>query len=53
MEIKDYYWVNDNMRVGWVSTFMLKGGKPRDQVRLPEIPQVRFGRNGKNQASMY
>ena len=36
MEIKDYYWVNDKMRVGWVSTFMLQGGKPRDQVRLPE-----------------
>ena len=36
MEIKDSYWVNDKMRVGWVSTFMQQGGKSRDQVRLPE-----------------
>ena len=36
MEIKDLYWINDKMRVGWVSTFKLQDGKRRDQVRLPK-----------------
>ena len=33
MEIKDSYWVNDSMRVGWVITFMPQNGKPRVPVR--------------------
>ena len=48
MEIKDSYWVNDNMRVGWVITSMPQDGKPRVQVRLG----LKFRRWGSEQTEI-
>ena len=53
MEIKDLYWKNDRMRVGWVSTFMLQGGKLRDQVRLPKNSAGEVWKERKEPTSRY